>query len=467
MLTNLLLLLASAAILGRIKYQRSFVLMIASTLFLYFLQPKTDTHNFSFWVPTIMLFIIVITWFLTVSPDKRNLKQNWLSAFILFITVFVIISTRYFSFFQSLEIYPPRPIVFLLTLFVLFFALFLISKTKKLTYIWQSGLLMLILFIFILTRIPALLEFLSVWVVTLLNRGAVLSLPIQLFGFSYIAFRLIHTIRDRQSNRLLSVGLDEYINYIIFFPSLGAGPIDRIERFIPELRHPKKVDNDEWINVSKRIFWGLFKKFIIADSLAIIAINAGLVQNVQSQIWMWVTVYAYSFQIYFDFSGYTDIAIGTGRLLGVHLPENFRNPYLKSNIALFWNNWHITLTQWFRAYYFNPLTRFLRRKNVESWVVLVIVQLSTMILIGLWHGMTTNFILWGLWHGIGLFIHNRWHHLARQYININALSSLQEKLLTGTGIFLTFNFVALGWVFFALPTPTLAKEALFILLGFA
>ena len=462
MLSNLLILLGIAALLGQIKRGRSLILMSVSVVIIYWLQPQTAPHNFTFWIPTITLFIIVTAWFLTAPANTRNLKQNWIAALVLIAVIFAIITTRYFDFFQVLTFYPPRPLIFSLTLLPLFLALFFFSLSAKAERIWQAGIFTLILFVFILIRVPDLSQNLINWVTATLNRNSVLSPQIQWFGYSYIAFRLMHTIRDSQTKRIPTVSLDEYVNYVIFFPSLGAGPIDRIERFTPELRQPKKLENDDWVQISKRIFWGLFKKFIIADTLAIIAIDKSLVQHIQSTGWMWISLYAYAFQIYFDFSGYTDIALGMGGLLGVHLPENFRNPYLKPNIAQFWNNWHITLTQWFRAYFFNPLTRFLRKRNLPTWVTLASVQLSTMIMIGLWHGTSTNFVIWGLWHGLGLFIHNRWGAWTRQRIHPNAL---QQKVLSTLGVLLTFNFVSLGWVFFALPTPALAKEALLILFG--
>ncbi len=467
MLINLLILLLFAAILGQIKRGRSFVLMVSSVLIIYWLQPQTEPHNFTFWIPTLTLFVITTSWFISASSDTYNLKRNRLALFVLLATISAIIFTRYFDFFQPLAFFPPRPLVFFLAILALSLTLFSISKTASLAHFWQVGIIILILFIFILIRMPDLLDFLTTWVSISLNRTLISSPKIQWFGFSYIAFRLIHIIRDKRANRLPAVTLDEYICYVIFFPSLSAGPIDRIQRFLPELRQPKKIERDDWVLISKRVFLGLFKKFIIADTLAIIAMDAGLVQNVQSQAWMWGMAYAYAFQIYFDFSGYTDIAIGMGQLLGIQLPENFRNPYLKPNLAQFWNNWHITLTQWFRAYYFNPLTRFLRKKKLPTWITLATVQLSTMILIGFWHGITWNFFLWGLWHGVGLFIHNRWSAWSRQKIQTNTLSIAQEKILLRLNIFLTFNFVTIGWVFFALPTPALAKEALFTLFGLA
>jgi alginate O-acetyltransferase complex protein AlgI len=112
----------------------------------------------------------------------------------------------------------------------------------------------------------------------------------------------------------------------------------------------------------------LFKKFVIADALALIALNDMLATQVNSTGWMWVHLYAYAFQIYFDFSGYTDIAIGIGRLVGINLPENFLSPYTKPSLTQFWNNWHITLTQWFRSYFFNPFNRWMRGiKSLPAW----------------------------------------------------------------------------------------------------
>jgi D-alanyl-lipoteichoic acid acyltransferase DltB (MBOAT superfamily) len=169
--------------------------------------------------------------------------------------------------------------------------------------------------------------------------------------------------------------------------------------------------------------------------------------------WGWIILYAYALQIFFDFSGYTDIAIGLGRLMGFKLPENFNAPYLKPNLTQFWNNWHMTLTQWFRAYFFNPLTRFLRSggRKLPIWTIILITQLATMVLIGLWHGMTWNFILWGAWHGLGLFIHNRWSELTKA--RFTALAAGTQKALNAGGAVVTFHFVALGWIFFALPDP--------------
>lgn len=276
---------------------------------------------------------------------------------------------------------------------------------------------------------------------------------IRWLGYSYVVFRIIHTIRDRMTGRLPDVNLQEYINYIIFYPSMPAGPIDRVERFVKDLRAPVQRSPDTIAMGAERIFWGLIKKFIIADSLAIFSLNAGNALQVNSTAWQWIIVYAYTIQIYMDFSGYTDLAIGMACWLGVRLPENFNRPYIRGNLTQFWNNWHMSLTQWFRSYYFNPLTRSLKagKTKIPAAVVVLVAQVSTMILIGLWHGMTWNFLLWGLWHGFGMFIQNRWSDFTKPLTLKYEDHTILTKGWSIFSTFLTFQFVALGWVWFALP----------------
>jgi D-alanyl-lipoteichoic acid acyltransferase DltB (MBOAT superfamily) len=182
---------------------------------------------------------------------------------------------------------------------------------------------------------------------------------------------------------------------------------------------------------------------------------------------LWILLYAYALRIYFDFSGYTDIAIGLGKTMGFNLPENFERPYFKPNLTTFWNSWHITLAQWFRAYLFNPLTRAMRsgRRKYPLWLVVLTGQLTTMLLIGLWHGITWNFAAWGLWHGLGLFIHNRWTEASRARLAALAIRPLLQRSLTIVGTLLTFHYVALGWVWFALPSMDLSWKALAKLFG--
>jgi D-alanyl-lipoteichoic acid acyltransferase DltB (MBOAT superfamily) len=327
-----------------------------------------------------------------------------------------------------------------------------------------------LILIFLAIKIPALTYWVSYGIRSLTNQSLEQAKVTDLrwLGFSYIAFRIIHTLRDRQMGRLPAVDLAEYMTYVIFFPAFTAGPIDRIERFVKDLRQPATaLENDDLLMAGQRFVIGLFKKFVIADALALIALNDVNALQVRTAGWMWILLYAYTFQIYFDFSGYTDIAIGTSRLLGIKLPENFSTPYLKPNLTQFWNNWHMTLTQWFRAYFFNPVTRWLRswKNPLPMSMMILITQASTMVLIGFWHGVTWNFTLWGLWHGLGLFIHNRWNDLTRARATAWATTPLRQNILNVSGVLITFHFVALGWIFFALSSTSASWNVVLKLFG--
>lgn len=287
-------------------------------------------------------------------------------------------------------------------------------------------------------------------------------------GFSYIAFRLMHVLLDFRSGRLEAVNLRDFALYVTFFPALTAGPIARIEKFTKELAAPSRLDTARLIDGGRRIGIGLFKKFVLADTLALVALGPQLAAQAQAgpALW-WLMLYAYAFRIYFDFAGYVDIAIGIGRLAGISLPENFTAPYLKRNIAQFWNSWHITLSTWFRLYYFTPLSRTLMGTPLreQKMLIIFIAQVSSMVLIGLWHGVALNFVLWGAWHGLGLWLHRALTERTGGWDAFVAARPALARLAGVLSVLATFHFVALGWVFFALGDPALIVRALRGLFG--
>jgi alginate O-acetyltransferase complex protein AlgI len=295
---------------------------------------------------------------------------------------------------------------------------------------------------------------------------------LQWLGFSYLAFRLLHVLRDHQIQKSQGQKLSDLLSYALFLPAYVAGPIDRSQRFIADLSSPQNVSKPKNRDVDitegvKRIIVGLFSKFVLADSFALLALNPINALEIRSTFWSWVALYGYTLRIFFDFSGYTDIAIGAGKLLGITLPENFDSPYKKTSLIAFWNSWHITLAQWFRAYFFNPLTRAMRmKKNVfPLWSIIFLGQVTTMLLIGLWHGITWNFAIWGLWHGFGLFVNNRWGDWFRVHGQEINISHNKELILKFSGWLLTFHFVTLGWVWFVIPDPLLALKIFQHLVG--
>ncbi len=283
-------------------------------------------------------------------------------------------------------------------------------------------------------------------------------------GFSYIAFRMIGTLRDKQLNRLQPVSLPEFATYALFAPALLAGPIDRPERFARDLRKPWRPNLADAMAGGTRMLIGAFKKFVLADALALIALNEQNAAQVNGAGWAWILTAAYALRIFFDFSGYTDLALGVARVFGIALPGNFDNPYAKPNLTQFWNSWHQSLSQWFRSYWFNPLLRALRARAWPMWAVVLACQGSTMLLIGLWHGITLNFIVWGLWHALGLFVHNRWAE-RRKRSGHAPVEDAPRGLTHWLGCAAVFVFVTLGWVWFALPTPALALRVWAVMVG--
>lgn len=447
---------------------RTYSLLALSALAVYWFQPVLPLRSFDFWLPSLSLAFVALTWFLTSQPAAWKLRQN-IAGLLIIIGVVTLVDFSRCIFPEPIltGTTPPQFIQYFIFLSAIALAALLFTSLSR-RFAWTLSLLIILLLsILVILKAPQLSLQASILFRTLTDRPTetASALDLRWLGFSYIAFRLIHVLRDKQTGRLPELSLPEFGTYVVFFPSLAAGPIDRAERFAKDLRQTDfALTQAEALSAGQRIVVGLFKKFVVADALALVALNDSLAAQVGSAGWMWIHLYAYAFQIYFDFSGYTDIAIGIARLVGIKLPENFLAPYAKPNLTQFWSSWHITLTQWIRSYFFNPFNRWIRGyKSLPAWTMLLAGQLATMLLIGLWHGITWNFILWGAWHGLGLFLQNRWSDFAKTRIAV-ADPRLQTAMQVG-GVLLTFHFVALGWVFFALSGPQLSLRVLSKLFG--
>lgn len=448
---------------------RKWILLVASIILIFWLQPALPIRYLDFYLPILTIIIILLSWWLLSNHESHRNPENLVAFGVILVTIIIVNLTRYFSLAGILT--PSRPPSFLFLGMMIFLTVavgFLVRKqnwqNKK---IWVAGFIVFLLLLIVLKN-PDLRILVSKSLRSIQNQNVDFAsgFDIQWLGFSYVIFRLIHTIKDLQNKRLTGVSLITYINYVLFFPTFIAGPIDRIQHFQNEFQLESKLKTQEIGGSVWRLVLGVFKKFAVADTLAIIALNANILPQFNSTGFIWLAVYAYAFMILFDFSGYTDIAIGTGVLLGIQLPENFQTPYLKPNIKLFWDNWHMTLTQWFRTYYFNPVSRKIRRKwrKMPVGMMVLIMQLSTMLLIGLWHGVTWNYVLWGLWHGLGLFLFNRWNEWFSPRLEKNN-NRLIQKIIPIGGVLLTFHFVALGWVWFALPSVPQSVDVFLRLFG--
>lgn len=215
-------------------------------------------------------------------------------------------------------------------------------------------------------------------------------------GISFFAFEFIHYNVDiKRGSKALKNPLD-FALFASFFPSQVAGPIKRYQQFDEQLNKPKQLNQEDMIVGMGFLMKGLFKKVALADNLApITAMGVNSVQNLGS-LDSWVLMFVFLLQVYFDFSGYTDMGIGSARLLGFHLPNNFNLPYIASkNLIEFWTRWHITLSGWLRDYLQTPMTGF-RASRLRFNVATVI----TMTICGLWHGAAWHYVLWGVVHGL-------------------------------------------------------------------
>ena len=290
--------------------------------------------------------------------------------------------------------------------------------------------------------------------------GATASFPLlnilAPLGISFYTFEAINYIVDVYRGRVRAErNLANFMLFILFFPHLIAGPIVRARDFLPQIRRRKRWD---WmrVQIGLRFFlMGLFKKWVIADRMALYADPVFAHPGSFNCIAVWMAVIAYALEIYGDFSGYTDMAIGTAHMLGFHLAKNFDMPYLSANVSEFWRRWHISLSTWLRDYLFIPLGG----SRGGSWQTCRNL-LITMTLGGLWHGASWTFVVWGVLHGLLLIGHRQFHSFCeRRPLGARVLQSGPG---TAVRVLFTFLCVSLCWVFFRATT---VGEALLMLRG--
>ena len=239
--------------------------------------------------------------------------------------------------------------------------------------------------------------------------------------------------------------------FIAFFPHLTAGPIARANHLLPQFYEPHAADYEKIVTGLQRMAWGFFKKLVIADRLALLVNPVYGEPSSYTGAVLILATYAYAFQIYCDFSGYADIAIGVARVMGFQLQENFQQPYYAKSIVDFWRRWHISLYDWLRDYIFYPISRALRRSRMRSKDILglILPPITTMLVSGLWHGTNWTFLVWGSLHGIFMVISVL---TIRSKNRLHLPFTLPSPITAGLKIFATFNLVSFAWIFFRANT---------------
>ncbi len=304
----------------------------------------------------------------------------------------------------------------------------------------------------------------------LLGTDLVLTRIILPLGISFITFQKIAFLIDVHSGRISSFTLHDYCLFVLFFPQLIAGPIVHYREMMPQFQRATCVFDAENASVGLTLFvFGLFKKVVLADSISpyvgTLFGNAALGSSI-SFLPAWMAAIGFTFQIYFDFSGYTDMALGLGRFCGVRFPPNFFSPLRATSIIDFWLRWHMTLTRFLTAYIYNPLALALTRRRAARGLpvvagrnttigafveLLMFSTIVTMLISGIWHGAGYLFLLWGLLHGIYLTINHGWRLLRPRYWRD---SSSYDRIMKPVGFVLTFVAVAAAMVLFRSTNTT-------------
>lgn len=267
-------------------------------------------------------------------------------------------------------------------------------------------------------------------------------------GISFYTFQTMSYTIDIYKKKLEPTkNFIAFASFVSFFPQLVAGPIERATNLLPQILRKRDFDYEQGVQGIRLIVWGMFKKVFIADSLAptveYIFVNY---QNFGGGV-LWLGAIYFAFQIYCDFSGYSDIAIGISKLFGIELKPNFKFPYFSRNIGEFWRKWHISLSTWFRDYLYIPIggTKEGKSKSIRNIFIIFLVS-------GFWHGADWKFILWGLFHSM-LFLPYFIFNTNRKYLS----STIGEEKFLPTikeiiQVVITFLLVTIGWVFFRSET---------------
>lgn len=271
-------------------------------------------------------------------------------------------------------------------------------------------------------------------------------------GISFFTFMALSYVIDIYLGDYKPTTISKFAVFLSFFPHLVAGPIVRPAELVPQFDPPPDPRYVDTTRAFALIAGGLFKKVVIATALARFVDPVFGAPDQYSSLVVLVAVYAYAIQIYADFSGYTDMAIGIALLLGFRLPQNFNRPYASSSLREFWRRWHMTLSRWLRDYLYIPLGGN-RKGRLRTYINIML----TMLLGGLWHGASWTFVVWGALNGFGLVVDHWW-------VSRREARGGKEPAASGPRrwgmIFLTFNFVCLAWVFFREDTISGAVQLL-------
>jgi len=405
---------------------------------------------------------VTLAGFFLLGLSSRNLALGWI----------VAASLAFYAWWRPINVLIIAPSIFVN--FVLARWLLRLAADKT-----RAGLARLVLVLGIVFNVAFLgyfkyVNFLATAANDLVGTNFVLTQIVLPLGISFITFQKIAFLIDVHGRRIPSFSLRDYCLFVLFFPQLIAGPIVHYREMMPQFQHAPCRWDKENIAVGVSLFvFGLFKKVVLADGISEHVSPIYEMAAAGSEITLlpaWIAAIGFTLQIYFDFSGYSDMALGLARFFGVRLPANFDSPLKATNIIDFWLRWHMTLTRFLTAYLYNPLALWLTRRRMAKGLpglggrapsagaflqLLAGPTLLTMFVSGLWHGAGYLFILWGLLHGVYLSVNHAWRLFGPRHRTETA-----DRFMRPTGFVLTFLSVAVAMVLFRSANVGAAKELL-------
>ena len=372
------------------------------------------------------LFFEILLFTLLFAGCRCLFRKEWLNHLLLLGGNILILT----------HIVSPRSLFLLSIIAVVAYGAGLLLQKRR-SGALLAGTLTLLLIIFAVRNYPLVQLWLGDWWTNTLGKH---FLSVEKVGLSYILFRIIHWLVESYRGTLRTRNVLTYVNYLFFFPTFMAGPIDTLNNFYYWMSHTHvRLHARRMLAGVGRIFYGAVKTLLIVPLIKPYAVDY---QTLLPTLGPWGAVCSaallYSLYIYIDFSGYCDIAIGMGSMLGVRVPENFNRPYISANISEFWKRWHITFSTFLRIYVFKPVIALLNRTPLQKsrMVVSVLAYMVTFLVCGLWHGSTLNFVLCGLWHGLGLSVYKLFTY------NRSPKTPTLARKVSATP--LTFLFVTVG-----------------------
>jgi len=356
-----------------------------------------------------------------------------------------------------------------------------LNENKGSPPLTKSVLLLGILFNVIFLGIFKYTDFVTGAINDVFGANLVLRHIILPLGISFITFQKIAFLVDVQAGKVRSFTFQDYCTFVLFFPQLIAGPIVHYREMMPQFHAASgRFDKENFAVGLTLLSFGLFKKVILADKIALLVTplyQQAATEGGTSFLMAWMAAIGFTLQVYFDFSAYTDMALGLARFFGIKLPPNFDSPLRASSIIEYWLRWHMTLTRFLTAYIYNPLQLWLTRRRIAKGqrgfggpnpelgaflLLLMFPTMLTMFISGVWHGAGYGFIVFGLLHGLYLSINHGWRVLAARFWPDR---KSYVRVMKPVGWLLTFVAVTFAMVFFRSPTLTSAIDIVRGLIG--